>query len=447
MVAICLKHMQAVMRRSAPPVLFVLAAVCALGQDFGGPSVLSRGGAAPGTRGGVPVNFTYYGGLSGVYTNSAVPLAQGEGVHKVSFYGGSLDFGLTGSHLWRHSMFGIDYRGNIRYDKSTHYTNGSEHALSMFYSTRPTRALQLMLAETATSSSYAFGNYTASAAATTDFIGVPLTDLFDSRVYSTQTTGTMNFRQSRFVSYQITADLFKIYRTNASLVGVNGSRIGGALRYAPTRRLGFNMGYDFSRFNFPRAYGDSNSHSIFAGFSYRPTRGWILQFSGGVYRVESVGVQNVTLVPEIADLLGVSTGIRSIYSRNWARQLMAMATYGYKRSNVRVGYNEGITPGNGVYLTSALQTATLGYSYSGLRKLSLSANANYDHYKSLFQQLQGYSSYSAGLSSNFVIRPHVNGTLSFDLRKYSISQGQSSVGKAVTLGIVLSPSRLPLPAW
>ena len=420
---------------------------CLQAQDFGGPSVLSRGGAAAGTRGGAPINFVYYGGFNGIYTHGAVPLTGGPSSNKVNLYGASFEFGLTGSHLWRRSMMGIDYRGNFRYDNNTSYQNGSDHALSLYYSMRPSKSTQLLLSETATSSSFAFGNYTAAAGATTDFIGVPLTDIFDSRVYSTQSTASFSFRQSRTIAYQVVGQAFKIYRSNANLVGVNGGQASAYIRYAPTRRIVASVGYIYNYYSFPRAFGNSNANGVSLSLNWKPTRGWTFGGSIGAYRVESTGVQTVTLIPEIADLLGVPTSIRSIHNIQNAFSGSALASYSYRRSNFTVQYSQGLSPGNGIYLTSNLRTFNVGYSYSGLRKLSVSVNAGYDHYDSVFQDLNTYGSYQAGFTLNYSLRPHIYLTSTADFRNFSITQGQSRIGTAVSIGVLLSPSRLPLPAW
>ena len=448
MLVFCFGRYKPALRSSLGSVLLAaLSTVCLFAQDYGGPSVLSRGGAAAGTRGGAPINFVYYGGISGIYTNSSLPLNEGTGLQKASFFGGSLELGLTGSHLWRRSMMGIDYRGSLRYDSYQGVSNGSEHALSMYFTTRPTRATQVMISETATTSSFAFGGYTAAAAATSEFVGVPLNDLFDSRVYSTQTSGAFAYRQSRFLTYQLFGGFFSIYRSNRSLVGVNGSEAGASIRYMPSRRISVNTSYNYTYFSFPRAYGNSAAHSVQIGLSYKPSRAWTFTGSAGGYRVESLGVQSVTLIPEIAELLGISTSIRSIYRINYGTNFSLNAIYGFKRSNFHIGYNKGLTPGNGIYLTSSLQSADVGYSYSGIRKLSLSINGSYERYDSLFQDLSTYDSYQAGVSANYVVRPHVNLMTTVDVRKFSITAGRTQIGTMASFGVLLSPSRLPLPAW
>jgi len=434
--------------RSVRPLLLMAAVAASLcAQDYGGPSVLSRGGAAPGTRGGQAINFTYYGGFTGTYTSSAIPLNEGQGIRSLNFYGATADFGVTGSHLWRKSAFGVDYRGSFRYDKSDSFTNGSEQALSLFYSTRLNPRAQFVLSETATTSSFAFGNYTAAAAATSNFIGVPLTDLFDNRVYSTQTSAAAYYRVNRSFTFQAGADAFSIYRQNKNLVGVNGYRATGGTQYTYSRRTIFFVTYDFTSFRFPRAYGDSAVHAVNVGGTHRLSKSWRLNYSLGSARAESLGVQTVTLDPVIADLLGVSVGSRAIYNKVYTTNVVAGLSYSRKRSNVRFDYSQGVSPGNGVYLTSNVKSASAGYSYSGLRKMSISGNGGYYRYSSLFQQLSAYDSYQAGFTANYTMKTHIFLYSSYDMRKFTIIQGKSKIGNAVSIGVLFSPSRVPLPAW
>jgi hypothetical protein len=230
-------------------------------------------------------------------------------------------------------------------------------------------------------------------------------------------------------------------------VGTNGYRASGQVQYVIDRRTNVHASYSFSEYSFPRVFGDSNIHSLDIGFNRRLTRAWSIAGSFGGYRAESLGTQVVTLSPEIADLLGITQSIRAVYNRSTGTSANATASYAFRRQNFRMSYSRGTTPGNGVYLTSLLQSANAGYSYSGLRKISLSVNAGYTKYSSLFRDLNNYSSYQGGASANVIIRPHINGTASVDVRQFQIVAGQNRIGAAVAVGILLTPSRIPLPAW
>jgi hypothetical protein len=428
--------------------MLLLTGSFALAQDYSGPSILSRGGARPGQRGGEPISFIYYMGVGASYTSGDIPLVDENGkAHTVSAYGIQANFGLTGSHRWRRSMFGLDYRGNYRYDTHGSFGSGSDQAISMAYHTRLSRRVQVSVAETGTVSSFAFGGYTSTAFATSDLIGVPLNDIFDSRVYGSQTTGILQYRQSSHLQLAGMMDGFFIRRANKNLIGVNGYRGTGIASYALDRRSSLSVDYSFTHFDFPRAFGASDIHGVALSYQRAFGRSWRATVSLGGYRVETLGTQSVSLSAEVASLLGVSTGIEAVYRVSYSPSMQASATYGRRRSNFTIGYVRGVTPGNGVYLTSNLQSVNMGYSYSGLRRASLSVNGGYTRYGSLYQNIGNYGSYQAGLSSSFKIYGRVSGSAQFDVRRFAIVNGGSHLGTSANLSLVWSPSRLPLPAW
>lgn len=442
------------MRKRHPFLLsfLTLLSICGAvrGQDYSGPSILSRGGARPGQRGGEPIGFTYYAGIGAGYTTGELPLDSLDSngaVRSAKSFGGQANVGLTGSHAWSHSLFGIDYRGNYRYDKQNQIGSTSEQALSMLFNTRLSRRVQVSVQETGTVSSFAFGGYTSTAFATSDLIGVPLNDLFDSRVYGSQTTGTIQYRQSSHLQFAAMGDEFVIRRANKGLVGVNGYRATGIVSYNPNRNSTINVTYGYTHFSFPKVFGASDLHNVTLSYQRRFGRNWHATVSLGGYRVETLGTQPVPLAPEIADILGVSVGFEAIYRLTYSPSMQVSATYTKRRSNLIVGYVRGVTPGNGVYLTSSMETVNVGYSYSGLRRASLSLNGGYTRYGSLYQNIGNYGSYQAGVSSSYKLISHLNGTASFDLRRFAIVNGGNRLGTSAYVGIAWSPSRLPLPAW
>jgi hypothetical protein len=65
----------------------------------------------------------------------------------------------------------------------------------------------------------------------------------------------------------------------------------------------------------------------------------------------------------------------------------------------------------------------------------------------LLQQLPNYDSYQAGVSANYIFRPHIFIFLGADVRRFTVAAGQATLGQSAMFGLMFSPSRLPLPAW
>src|SRR5437764_9141377 len=98
--------------------LVVGFAVPLLGQ-YGGPAILARGGA-PAAMSTPAISFRPFVEVAGLYDSglAAVQVVNSAGeLANLASFGVSLTWGISGTHSWRHTKVGLDYRGT--YD---HYT-------------------------------------------------------------------------------------------------------------------------------------------------------------------------------------------------------------------------------------------------------------------------------------------------------------------------------------
>lgn len=426
-------------------ILSTLLAAGAYGQigDFGGPSILSRGGARPGQRGNTPMDFTIVGGISAVATTDPTGTNGGPDVA----YGGSVNLSVIGSHSWAKSYFGVDYAGAYRHYNNFSIGNGIEQSLALEFDKRLSRRFVLNVRESASISKLALGGLSSYGFFTNDLIGVPVNNLFDAYAYSTQTSASIEWERSARSSLSFYGDAFQVHRTAAYLIGVRGYRAGANASYRISRFNDITLGYSFIHFSFPRAFGTSDMHGVQLGWKHRFNRSWTGNLGAGGYRVETLGTTTVTLPPEIAAILGRSSGISAVYRVSYAPSLTAQLAYAYQRSNFTLAGSTGVSPGNGVYLTSKTNTANIGYSYSGFRKASLSANFGYAEYNSLFQQIGKYSSFLGGVGAGYRIADYVNITVGFDIRQFEIQSGQKRVSETGSIGLSFAPYRVPIPSF
>ena len=430
-------------------ITLVFAASC-LGQfeGGGGPSILSRGGARPGQAGGKPVNFNFYAGINGTYNNGFIPIDTGNGsVDQQVLYGGSLSGGLTGSHAWKRSSIGVDYRGDYRRYSRRSYADGSEQAIDLQYTLQATRRLTFNLTVIGGSGTNANGGFIApTAILDPNLIGVPTNNIFDNRIYYVQTSAGMTYRQSSRLSFMFSGDEFTVHRASKALVGVNGYRASAQVAYRVSRRDQFGAGYNFTHFSFPRAFGASDVHGVSVNYGRKLAPGLDFTLSGGAYRIESLGAAQVALSPEVAEILGQTTGYQAIYRVNYIPQYSGALTYTRGRSSFTGSVGAGVTPGNGVYLTSRSQNAGVGYSYSGIRKVTLSLTAGATQFSSVFQTIQNFRSYYVGASAAYSVSRHLSASLQTDIRTFTIN-GINRPGYSLSLGLYWSPTEIPIPSW
>jgi hypothetical protein len=111
------------------------------------------------------------------------------------------------------------------------------------------------------------------------------------------------------------------------------------------------------------------------------------------------------------------------------------------------GYS--VTPGNGLFLTSYTLNATAGYTFTGLRRWSLSVQAAYSHSKSGGNILGYYADISGGLTASRQIRRYVHAVATFYAMQYQSPDfaAYNRLTCSARLGLAFTPGDIPLRIW
>jgi hypothetical protein len=282
-------------------------------QGYGGPSLLSRGGNQPGLRGITPQKFSVYAAVRGSYeTGLTAPDLDAQGnLVGTNLVGSQVEYGAFGAKAWRKINMGLDYRGDYRYYNQSQYYNGTNQAISVDLNIVLTRRVMIFLRESGGTSNRAFGGFAAPTFVGQNTYGVPINEVYDSRIYYSQTSGGLAYRMSARSTITATADAYFVKRTSAALIGMQGYRVGADYQYRLTRRDAVGFAYSYITFQYPRIYGGTNVNSFTGTYARNITRKWKLQAIGGLYRYSTTGTQEVTLSPEVALILGRPTGVEA----------------------------------------------------------------------------------------------------------------------------------------
>lgn len=434
-------------------VALFLFAVAAPGQPrgggYGGPSILSRGGDRPGQRAGEPVSLTVYGGVNASYISGLVPIAtddEGE-LASINRYQGSAFVGAYGTHVWRHSSLGVDYRGGYQYTNTRRVPRGLNHALSLGYQLQATQRTSMSFTQSAGMSNRAYGFYNTGTTFGNELIGVPQDEIFDSRIYFSQTSAAVAYQYSARTALAVNGSFFLVRRTAGVLAGLNGYRASARAVHRLSARDSISGGYEFLHFHFPGLFGASDIHGIQAEYQKVLSPTLTLTFMGGVYRSESLGRQRVVLDPEVAEILGQRTALEAAYNVNYMPQGSVELSYLRQFSRVSVNYRRGITPGNGLYLTSQQESINVGYSYSGIRKVSLGADLGYFRFTSLFRDVGRYNSVRGSVGMSYLLGRTVNLTTNVFARRFYLPTQPFRSSYGISFGLAISPVPVPLAIW
>jgi hypothetical protein len=155
------------------------------------------------------------------------------------------------------------------------------------------------------------------------------------------------------------------------------------------------------------------------------------------------------LDPVIANILGVATTVQAYYTKTYVPSGTGELTRQFKSSYLSFYYSHGISPGNGVYLTSKQELAGASYTYTGVRKASLSLSGLYNSLASLGQTLTPYKYFSGGASASYAVTRALHLTARFDSRYQDITQLNTFKKSSyrASIGVAFSPGDIPLTLW
>jgi len=420
---------------------------------YEGPSILTRGTDGIGTRGGEQVDLRFFANLNAIYDTGLLPIAtdaKGTIANPGALAGVEGQIGAYGVHNWRKAQLGLDYRGDYRHYNEGSYYDGSDQQLLLGYSYQKSRRLVFTLREMVGTYSNALGGaFGVTGTALNAIQNQSGTLLFDNRATFIQSGATMTYVLSPHNSVTVGGEGFNVWRQSKALVGNTGYTLHGTFEHRLSQRTTIGGTYTHYHYDFPRAFGESTINSYSGGFATSFGRDrWTLKVQGGIMQPETEGLQNVILDPIIAAILGVSSTVQTYYTKTTIPSIDVSMGRKFKSGSLGFGYTRGISPGNGVYLTSKQENGGVYYSYTGVRKASMSLAANYGSYSSLGQALGQYRSVGAALNASYALTRafHLVGNVSY--RKQEIQTATlNNNAYRLSIGFAFSPGDIPLSIW
>jgi len=436
--------------------LLILASLAAQAQETQ-PVSESPGPAVPGRSVGGRLGYTqellrlrpyasiagvYDTGLTGVFTDEAGRVGRQEA------YGVLASFGVLGYHAWRRTVLGLAYDGSARHYTRHSYYDGLNQSLGLNLTHQASRRVSIELNESAASHHGGFYGLAGSPLYSQEFEDLRRELLFDTRTLLLSSSARLVFQKSLRLSMSAGGNFIAAQPRTRALVRLRGTGAVGDIAYRLTRRHTVGVMYDFLHFWYLRAFGDAWAHGAALQHSYLLSRRWTLSLRGGGYRVETTRLHQVQIDPAIAAIIGQRTGIEVFHRITYVPNISAGLSMEFERGSFGVEYRRGISSGNGIYLTSARESAGVYFGYTGTRRLHFSAHAGYTRLSSLAQTLGRYRGYNAGAGVTYRLGGPFSTFARVDGRKYNL--GGTGFGRTYyrsMLGLSISPGEFPLALW
>jgi len=415
--------------------------------NYLGPGILTRGASDIGTRAGQDVDLRFFPNATGIYDNGIQPYgvdANGKLPVINGLWGTELGVGAYGVHKFRHAKLGLDYKGTYRHYANNSFYDGTDQTLTLGYTYQKSRRLVFDTRQIAgtVSQGTSFGG---SLPTVTDALVTPSSLLFDNRADYLQSSLDVNYLKSDRTVFTLGGEGFGIWRKANGLIGMEGYDLHGGIQHRVSRRTTLGVSYQHAHYDYPKAFGESDLDMYTGTFATQFGRYWTLAAKAGVDKAEVIGLQQVAVDPEIAALLGVSTTVRTFYKRSFFPSWDLQLDRRFQRASLSFRYAEGVSAGNGIYLTSRQEAAGAAFNYSATKKWSLSANATYTRLKGIAQDLQPYSQFSGGGGVTYALAGPIHLITRYDARHQEIVDGVfKGTSYRASFGISFSPGDVPL---
>ena len=416
-------------------------------QTYAGPSILSRDKSLIGERGGKLIDFRFYGELTGIYDSGLTPLVVDPQGNVPSFgaYGVEAGFGVIGSHTWMHDKLSLEYRGTYRHYSNHSYFDGTDQFLNLAYSHLVSRHITVDLKETLGTVSLANGEFAFVPLTNTDQFAVPAGELFDNRTAFLQSRVDMIWQKTARLSFGFGGEGFVVRRRSLALAGLNGFTSRANVAYRISRRQTVSGNYEYSYFDFQRLFGSAKLQTATLGYSIGLSRKWDFSMQAGGVRVESAGLTQIALDPAIAAIVGQNVAVVTFFRVLYVPMLEGRLIRRYDRSSLTFNYSMGVTPGNGVFLTSRQNVGTVGYSYTGRRRLTAGVNAGYETLSAVGQTLGKLTNFQAGVGTTYKLGRATHLEVRYDYRHYTTQNSfYLKDSNRVMVGLAFSPGETPL---
>lgn len=425
-------------------------------SNYAGPSVLVRGGS-PSIGGSLShVRLRPFISLNGIWDSglgNTILNSQGSTPY-VDAYGVQAILGASGFYRWKNSILELDYRGSFRHYSKESYYDGIDNSLMLAFKHYLSSRTQFVVSESGARYSRAFtlpmtGYYnTGFQSYDPTFSGLTTNDFYDTPTTALVSSGRLIHQRTERLSFSAAINGFFIRRRSEALIGSNGYSAQGDVSYRLTRYQTVTLEYMFTHFDFNKSYGQSDMHGVSLGYSVRIGPHMELALSAGAYRVESARLTRIVFDPVIAALLGQPYAFEKFHGITYAPRASVRLTRSFRNSSVSGSYDRTVVAGNGVYTTAGYESASIGYSYIGIRRVSMQSAVSYQRYTALSQSLGRYRSFSGGLGIGYNLGRGLSLGVRGDIRRFYVSDSAlNRLNGRVEVGFSWSPGEYPLALW
>lgn len=400
-------------------------------QEYTGPAVLSRSYSIDRPLIPEEVKWQESAGVGDVYDSGIERPVNANGTPGNStLLGTMLNWSFSGRHYFRRDQIAVSYTGNFQQYSGPGAYNGGNNSATVNYTHYLSRHISLSLVGTGSilAQNTTLVNQSAGPETIANInIGTsPNIQILDAGMKSFSSGADVVWQKTSRLSFDGGATYFGVSQDNPQLLGVTGQQFRGDTNYRLTRQTTVGAYYSYGYYLYPRGIGYSHINTGGLIYSYALNRTTQLRLRGGVSHVSSLELQTVPIAPALAALLGVGSGqIDSTQATNGMDMSAQLVKDLSSRQTISISYAHGISPGNGVYMTSQQQSIAGSFTARVFRSYALNVGLGRDTFSSIGQYLGKYEDEYATISLNRSYKRGVGLSLALQYRYFDITEFSS----------------------
>jgi hypothetical protein len=438
--------------KGLPVALLALGLADLASAQYAGPAILSRG-EAPGSISLPTIKFRPFLEAAAIYSTglTAFSVSSTGEIANSSSAGTRLAFGLSGHHRWRRSDLSLDYRGSMSHYLRQTYYDGMSHSRLLGFRHDINRRAVLTVSQSAGMFTRDFGLLGIPQASLYDpgSAYIPTTDYFDNRTIYFTSNANLLYRKSARTTFSMGGIALVNRRRSAALHSSSGVAATGDVQHRISKRTTLGANYQYTHFGYSQFDGGADIHSASGSFSHAFSSRTEFSLYAGGSRLEVKNQISTAVDPVIAVLLGIRQTTQIVHYIAWTPTFGARISRRIPQGILYASVSRGITPGNGLFLTSEMLSVTGGYSYTGLRRWSASVQGSY-YYSDAKAGIAGtYAAMSGGFRLSRMIGRGFHFVAMHNVRQYNSARYgnyQRFIHEA-SVGLGWTPGELPLRIW
>lgn len=388
------------------------------------------------------VNLYAFG--DGIY-DSYAPIEQNGRLSNNGSVGWDVGGGINAYHQVTNGDISITYRGDYRHYQSSVFGTGTDQYLAFGYNKRLTRRWSLNVS--LGGGMFLYGETFISPLPTQ-------TTVVQANPFSNESRFayggvTLSYLQTRRLSYTVSGNFMLNRYSLPGSVGMTGITGTGGVQYRLSARTTVGGSYSHSYFAYQGGSGQAAIDSFSGTLSRAFPDRWNVSVYGGVSRTTTSGIIAVPVILQLSSGQAVGGYLIGPYKRTSdVPSFGGNVSRTFHRSLLSVSAGQGVSAGNGYYLSSRSDFVTGTLSYS-TRKSNISAGGSYSLLSSIANTVT--SKYkSAGLSVSYsrnLVR-YVGANVRYDYIYYqSLSPFPGTTDNRISFGFNFSSKSIPLTLY